>query len=418
MRAMRAFIADSDPESREVIRRSLAEKGVEVIGEADNGERCLEAIRENPPDLLFVEDELPGINGTEIARRISAEMPGTIVVMTSYEGRFHSLRRAMQSGAREFLLKPVEPEDMEETLADIFGIPRRPTAQEIEEPAPMVEEEKEEIVSSNRWVISLFSSKGGIGRTSLTANLGVIVASRTRNSVAMVDLSLQFGELHVVLDIVPQYTIYDLLPVVEKGELTEEELLKYMSAHPSGAMLLAAPPHPRYAEEVSGKHVEAILEVMRRRFDFILIDNPPLFIEPTLTALDLSDAILYLIPNSIPGVRNAKIALDVMRRLHYPLSKLKLIAVEMEGVKDVTVSDMEEVLGVMIEGTISLDPKQMLDSINSGVPIVVHRPNSKLAKEITEIASMLIGEMLPTGFEKNRKSLISRLKKLLEIKGL
>lgn len=415
MRIMRAFIADSDPESRKIIGRSLAEKGIQVIGEADDGERCLELIREDPPDLLFVEDELPGISGTEIARTVSTEMPETIVVMTSYEGRFHSLRRAMQSGAREFLLKPIEPEDIEEVLANISGIPRRPTTreavQEIEEP---VIEEVEEVISSNRWVVSLFSSKGGIGRTSLTANLGVIVASRTRNSVAMVDLSLQFGELHVVLDIVPQYTIYDLLPAVEKEELTEEELLKYMSAHPSGAMLLAAPPHPRYAEEVSGKHVEAILEVMKRRFDFILIDNPPLFIEPTLTALDLSDAILYLIPNSIPGVRNAKVALDVMRRLHYPLSKLKLIAVEMEGIRDVTVSDMEEVLGMMVKGTITVDPKQMLDSINSGVPIAIHRPNSKLAKEMTEIASMLIGERLPTGFERNRRSLISRLKKLLE----
>ncbi len=415
MRIMRAFIADSDPESRKIIGRSLAEKGIQVIGEADDGERCLELIREDPPDLLFVEDELPGISGTEIARTVSTEMPETIVVMTSYEGRFHSLRRAMQSGAREFLLKPIEPEDIEEVLANISGIPRRPTTreavQEIEEP---VIEEVEEVISSNRWVVSLFSSKGGIGRTSLTANLGVIVASRTRNSVAMVDLSLQFGELHVVLDIVPQYTIYDLLPAVEKEELTEEELLKYMSAHPSGAMLLAAPPHPRYAEEVSGEHVEAILEVMKRRFDFILIDNPPLFIEPTLTALDLSDAILYLIPNSIPGVRNAKVALDVMRRLHYPLSKLKLIAVEMEGIRDVTVSDMEEVLGMMVKGTITVDPKQMLDSINSGVPIAIHRPNSKLAKEMTEIASMLIGERLPTGFERNRRSLISRLKKLLE----
>jgi len=415
VRIMRAFIADSDPESRKIIGRSLAEKGIQVIGEADDGERCLELIREDPPDLLFVEDELPGISGTEIARTVSTEMPETIVVMTSYEGRFHSLRRAMQSGAREFLLKPIEPEDIEEVLANISGIPRRPTTreavQEIEEP---VIEEVEEVISSNRWVVSLFSSKGGIGRTSLTANLGVIVASRTRNSVAMVDLSLQFGELHVVLDIVPQYTIYDLLPAVEKEELTEEELLKYMSAHPSGAMLLAAPPHPRYAEEVSGKHVEAILEVMKRRFDFILIDNPPLFIEPTLTALDLSDAILYLIPNSIPGVRNAKVALDVMRRLHYPLSKLKLIAVEMEGIRDVTVSDMEEVLGMMVKGTITVDPKQMLDSINSGVPIAIHRPNSKLAKEMTEIASMLIGERLPTGFERNRRSLISRLKKLLE----
>lgn len=418
MRMMRAFIADSDPESREVIRRSLAEKGVQVIGEADDGERCLELIRESPPDLLFVEDELPGISGTEIARRVSAEMPETIVVMTSYEGRFHSLRRAMQSGAREFLLKPIEPEDIEEVLANVVGIPRRSPVreapQEIEEPAPTVEEEAEEIISQNRWVVSLFSSKGGVGRTSLTANLGVIVASRTRNSVAMVDLSLQFGELHIVLDIVPQYTIYDLLPVVEKGELAEEELVKYMSSHPSGAMLLAAPPHPRYAEEVTGKHVEAILEVMKRRFDFILIDNPPLFIEPTLTALDLSDAILCLIPNSIPGVRNAKVALDVMRRLHYPPSKLKLIAVEMEGVRDVTVSDMEEVLGMTVDGTITVDPKQMLDSINSGVPIALHRPNSKLAKEMTEIASMLIGERLSTGFERNRRSLISRLKKLVE----
>ncbi|HID57378.1 TPA: response regulator [Candidatus Poribacteria bacterium] len=413
---MRAFIADGDPESREIIRRSLAEKGVQVIGEADEGERCLEMIRENPPDLLFVEDELPGISGTEVARRVSAEMPGTVVVMTSYEGRFHSLRRAMQSGAREFLLKPIEPEDIEEVLANISGIPRRPITpqQTVQEGEEQGVEEFEEVVSSNRWVVSLFSSKGGIGRTSLTANLGVIVASRTRNSVAMIDLSLQFGELHIVLDIVPQYTIYDLLPVIEKGALTEEELLRYMSAHPSGAMLLAAPPHPRYAEEVGGKHVEAILEVMKRRFDFILIDNPPLFIEPTLTALDLSDVILYLIPNSIPGVRNAKVALDVMRRLHYPPSKLKLIAVEMEGVRDVTVSDMEEVLGVMIEGMISLEPKQMLDSINSGVPIAIHRPNSKLAKEITEIASMLIGERLSTGFERNRRSLISRLKKLLE----
>jgi pilus assembly protein CpaE len=414
---MRAFIADSDPESRQVIRGFLADKGIQVIGEAEDGERCLELVRANPPDLLFVEDELPGISGTEVARTISSEMPEMIIVMTSYEGRFHSLRRAMQSGAREFLLKPIEPEDMEEVITNLSGAPRsRTEREEREAPAGWEEEtpvEETEVRSSNRGIISVFSSKGGIGRTSLTANLGVIIASRTMNSVALMDLSLQFGDLHIAMDIIPQYTIYDLLPIVEKDELTDEELFKYMSTHPSGAMLLAAPPHPRYAEEVTGEHVETILETMRGRFDFVLIDNPPLFIEPSLTALDLSDMILFLIPASIPGVRGAKVALDVMRRLHYPPSKLKLIAVEMESVKDVTIADIEEVLGAMMDGVITIDPKQMADSINSGVPIAMHRPNSRLAKEMIEIASMLIGERLAAGFERSRRSLISRLKKLL-----
>ncbi len=112
---MKVVIADDEPLARERLRSLLAEHdGVEIVAEADNGLTALQACAEFHPDLVLLDIAMPGVDGLEAARHLTAFDPRPAVVFcTAYDA--HALS-AFEAAAIDYLMKPVRPERLAAAL--------------------------------------------------------------------------------------------------------------------------------------------------------------------------------------------------------------------------------------------------------------------------------------------------------------
>ena len=386
------IIADSDAESRDNLSRLLKGQGLEIIAETEDGQTCIELVREKGPDLLFVADNLSIVDGLEVSRVISAEYPQIIIVVLTIEIRTLFLRSAMRAGAREILIRPIEEEDVVEVLQNLGDLLMRKEQVSPEEEIQAIPPEP--VFPTKKVIASVFSSKGGVGKSVIAANIAVYIRMLTKRKVALVDLNLQFGDAAVLLNLTPQRTIIDLLPDLE--QLEPRIIENVLTRHDSGLKLLAAPHNPVDAELLTPEAFELILRALYESYDYIIIDTISLFQEPVLMALDYSDLILYVTAMSIPAIKNVKLGIDVMRKLHYPTSKVRLIVNSVSNSTDLGLTDVESSLNCKISAVISHDSRTVLDSIDSGEMLVTTYPNARVTKDIEKIARMLIGGEIPS----------------------
>src|SRR4051812_6792239 len=154
-------------------------------------------------------------------------------------------------------------------------------------------------------VVTVFSPKGGTGKTTVATNLAATFAKRDGKKTLLLDLDLQFGDAAIVLGIEPEKTIYDL--VVAPGELDSEKLACYVTKHPCGLDILAAPLRPEDAELVVESKVTNLIEVARGSYEQIVVDTSPFFHGAMLATLDRTDDLVVLCSPDVPTLKNVRL---------------------------------------------------------------------------------------------------------------
>ena len=168
MERIRVVIADDIKETRDNIKKLLSfEKDIEVIGEAENGEEAVFIVKESRPDIVLMDINMPIKDGIKATEEISILVPETSVVMISVQGDQEYLKKAMTAGARDFIVKPFTGDDLTETIMRVYEIDKK------RREGSSTPKKKEEIISK---VISVFSTKGGVGKTTISSNLAVSIA--------------------------------------------------------------------------------------------------------------------------------------------------------------------------------------------------------------------------------------------------
>ncbi len=383
MERVKTIIVDDSAETRSNIKQLLSfDKRIEVIGEAENGKEAIELANEARPDVVLMDINMPGIDGIKATEEITMDVPETIVIIMSVQGETEYVRKAMTAGARDFLCKPFTPDELIVTILNAYA----------------AESKRREKISAGGYqeeirskVITVFSTKGGVGKTTIASNLAVSIARTTKKKVALVDLDLQFGDIAIMLNVSVKNTISDL--VKEFSQLDRGLLEEYLVTHFSGVKVLPAPVKPEYAEYITASHVERIINTLRESYHYIIVDSSANFHESVLTSLDMSDRILLISTLDLPTIKNIKAGLDVMETLRYPSEKIHVVLNKASEQYGIRYKDFEGTLHKPIWSFIPEDSQTVVTSANKGFPFVMTRTETKVAKAIMDIGEKLIREM-------------------------
>lgn len=397
------LIADDIAETRENIKRLLYfEEDMKIAGEAADGEEAVKLAEKLRPDIILMDINMPVLDGISATELISVRLPKTSIIIMSVQGEQEYLKKAMVAGAREYMVKPFSSDELTGTIRRVYELEQKRRTQLGE--IPLNGDKKQE-----PQVVTIFSTKGGVGKTTIATNLAVSLFQETRKKVVIVDLDLQFGDVAVMLNVTPKRTITELIQDI--GQMDAELMEKYLVAHPSGIKALPCPTRPEYAELITGGHVEKIIEILKQSYDYIIIDTPPFFHETTLTALDQSNQILLIVALDLPTIKNVKLSLEVLESLHLK-GKVKMVLNRSSNDIGIKCNEMEDGLGLKVISHIPSDGRVTVAAVNKGVPFVISESNARIAEGIRELANLVIyDEGRPEGLKhrsEQKKGFLSR----------
>lgn len=252
-------------------------------------------------------------------------------------------------------------------------------------------------------VITVFSSKGGCGKTFLSTNLAVAL-SRSGAEVALVDLDLHFGDVAIMLHLFPSHTIYD---AAENPGLDALSLKSLLTRHDSGVWTLVAPTEPTIADTINPGAIGSILKLLRSAFDYVVIDTPPAFSEPVLAAFDESDWLVMLATLDVPSIKNLRLTLQTMELLHFPKSRIRVVINRADSKVGLRMPDVEKLLSSPVDTTIPSSRSVPL-SVNKGNPIMLEEPKGPVAESIRRVAAQLTEPQIGRTKQKQRRSLFAR----------
>jgi pilus assembly protein CpaE len=255
-------------------------------------------------------------------------------------------------------------------------------------------------------VVTVFGAKGGVGKSTLATNLAVKLAENKRK-VALVDLDLQFGDVHLFLDIDPTDTIAELAQDLSVPNI--DLIRSCMSVHTSGVHVLCAPKSPELAELVSPEKVQNILSLLRTYYDYVIIDTPPSLSDVTMTAIEAASTILFVVGLDISILKNSKLSFSLLDSLQQT-DKIKLIINKMEKVSSITIDDVKSLTDSPIWSRIPSDNRVAITSLNRGIPFVIGVPNCELSRSVSDIAALIMngGANIPTSARAVGKKAIVR----------
>jgi pilus assembly protein CpaE len=252
-------------------------------------------------------------------------------------------------------------------------------------------------------VATVFSSKGGCGKTFLSTNLAVAL-SRGGAEVALVDLDLHFGDVAIMLHLFPSHTIYD---AAENPALDALSLKSFLTRHDSGIWTLVAPTEPTIADSINPGAIANILKLLRTAFDYVVIDTPPAFSEPVLAAFDESDWLVMLATLDVPSIKNLRLTLQTMELLHFPKNRIRVVVNRADSKVGLRLPDVEKLLSSPVDATIPSSRSVPL-SVNKGSPIMLEEPKGPVADAVRRVAAQLTDAQPGRTKQKQRRSLFAR----------
>jgi pilus assembly protein CpaE len=376
---IRIFISGSCAGLAEVRQALSSHSAIKVVETAVDAPSAGDRLREEQVDVLLHGssrgDRLP----TQDIHTLQSASPAPIVIVTSgCTPEF--LQEALAHGVQDVAILPQLTESLVFTL-------RRAHVLNNNAPRPQAPSSSTGRSGGEGRVITVFSPKGGVGKSTLSVGLAGAYSGPLKRHTLLIDLDLQFGDVGIMMGIDPTQTIVDL--VTTTGELDPDKLGGYVVHHDSGLDVLAAPLRPEDAELVTEDRIGQLIDVAKAAYDIVVLDTPPHFDATTLAALDRSDRLVLMTTMDIPTVKNAKLALQTLNLLQYPRERIALVVNRPLPRADLRESDISRTLDMPLTTVIPGD-KEIGAAVNRGVPITVSAPRSPAAKAMRELAELLL----------------------------
>jgi pilus assembly protein CpaE len=250
-------------------------------------------------------------------------------------------------------------------------------------------------------LINMLGGKGGVGTTTLAVNLAVSLQEiNPASSVVLVDLNLQFGDVALYLDLDPLYTFGDI--ALDPSRFDEEFLTSLLSKHPSGLYVLPSADRVMEMNLQTVECVERSLEVLQRRFDYVILDSGHLIDDITAAALNRPSTLFLISTLTLPAVRNTKRLIDFLSRLNYSNDRIEIIINRYRSKYEISLYDFQHSLQQKPFCIVPNDYTTVSSSVSKGKPLSMINPQAKITKSIQKLAMELS--------ERNqKKSFFSRL---------
>lgn len=379
---MSIIVLDSNDNSREVIKSFLEElgfkNGLKLFSDYLAGINEIKS-QENAP-IVFVDISNETSDIIEIVENIRLLTDKIVITSTDYST--DTIVKAMRMGAREFLPKPVIKND----LMRVVEMLSKP-------------ESECEITASK--IITVYSNKGGIGKTTIASNLAAELAKTTHNKVALVDLNLQLGDISTFLNLNPSFDVaYVIKNLIDKKENT---LLKAFEKYKDSKLyVLSDPNYIEQSESITPQQIESLFKTLKKSFPYIVVDMSSNIDPNSLKILDCSDLILFTTIVNIPAIRNAQRCLNLFNSRRYPSDKVKIIINRFMENDNITIEDIETTLGEKIYWKIPNNYFSIMESINKGLTVSEVNTNSNIANSFRNLASKISDDIVESSIIKYR----------------
>ena len=379
---IKVLIAEIMPEQKNNILNILSNvEYIKIIGEADSAEETYKKLEEKETDVILIGANASG-DGYKVSEKVNAEYPEAAVIIIEDEFKEETLHKAIFAGAKDVLVYPFVPAKLVDSIYRAHELVKKKTFLHSKS-LPKVKKQ-----SHLGEVITVFSTKGGVGKTSIAINLAIAIQKQSGKRVALIDLDLDFGNAALALNVVPKYTISDLVDDIKN--IDQDLIESYLVTHESGIKILPANGKPQITEFINAEHVEAILRTMQKSFDYIIVDMPARFYEPVNPAFVIADKLFMVTTPEVATIKNVKSALITFNDLNYPKSKIRIILNRADSKGLIKAKDVESTLNENIYGIINYDYKTAVTSLNEGIPAVLKNAKSGMGKEIMDLAKNVI----------------------------
>ena len=349
---------------------------LELLGELSGADEALEKVDLLGPNILLIHAGENDTDAISLAERVIQRKPRTFVIMVMQSLTLERMQMANGAGCHNIAPMPGSAKELCDLIRRVHNAEKdRITALDTNERATW-----------SSKIITVYGAKGGLGKTTIAVNLALMLAKQQKK-VAILDLDLLFGDVHIFMDVEPKETIADLMQ--ESFSNSIDGVRAFMAVHSSGIHILCAPKTPEYAETVSGERIQSLLALLRSYYDYIIIDTAVNFSDPTLAALEASSAILFLTGLDVSTLKNSKVALSVLESLGQK-KKVRVIINRAVEISSITVADVQRIVDAPILARIPSDYLVAVAALNQGQPFVQSAPRAKLSLAIADIGEKII----------------------------
>jgi pilus assembly protein CpaE len=384
MAATKVLVVDDDLNIQRVLVFTLKQEGFDVHVASD-GEAGVEMARSTQPDLILMDVAMPKLDGYAATQRIRAEEKDgrrVPIIMLTSEADVEQRVRGLRAGADDDIVKPFHPMEL---IARIKALLSRSGG--------LMARAKGAEPSTLGRLCCFYGAKGGVGTTTIAINTAIALANASKRRTALVDANLQFGDLRVFLDM--GLDTASMVNAITEPDLDADLLKKLMATHRSGIDLLLAPPTPEAADIVVERQrtdpaaLSNLLAVMRKAYDYTMIDMVKTIDDFNLQLFDEADVIFVVMTADLSCLKNVRLVLETMDSLGYERAKVQLVLNRSNAYTGINVANAESALGRQIDYQVINEYRGAISSLNSGEPFMYSRPDGPLGQSVSAFARQL-----------------------------
>lgn len=368
---------------------------------------------------VVIGPSIPIDDAVEFAGWARIHRPDVGVILLREEVDAHALSMALRSGMREV----VEARDLAGLTTAVSRVRSVSSAiaQTLEGEASAAAAaamatasaeavaEREAAATPTGRILTVFSTKGGVGKSTMATNLAVAL-SESRSSVCLVDLDVNGGDVAIMMQLNPIRTLNDLIAF--RGEVDQNAVDTLVTPYSEHLGVIAAPVHLDSPDHATTDDVARLLDALVRLYDYVVIDTSGIFDDNALTALDRTDTLILVGTLDIPALKGLKLATQTLELLNFPREKWRFVLNRADAKVGLTTEEFESTLGLKADCSL-VSSREVLAAVNRGEPLVRAYPGHPNSKAIRKFAKLIAaaGPTVPEQANaKNRPASASRFR--------